>query len=310
MGIVTCAGPLSIEGQQVLMMLDTSAIAIGEPTVLRIQADRDITAGSGTFLWPEWQDTIPGGLEILKVLGADTAAVENEIGNNIIRIERTYEITAWDSGYLAVPPVVLVWGADTLTSNPLLLNVLLAPPGEPGQIAGHADIRRVQWTWKERLQRWIPWLLICTAALGLAIFLIRKWRNRPRLEAEQASSAKIVEPAHIVALRELERIEKEAAWKKGQVKIHHGAVSQVLRIYFERRFNYPAMERSTDELRKGLVNLPIRAKEKELILELLSITDLVKFAKWNPQEADHQRVVKQGIRFVEVTTVVPENNEE
>lgn len=307
--MLSCALALTGLGQTVRMSLDTNTIAIGEPTILRVQADRDVTAGTGTFGWPDWQDTIPGGLEILQALGADTTAVEDEYSNPTIRVERAYKITAWDSGYLAIPPALLRWGSDTLASNPLLLNVLLAPPGEPGQIAGHADIRRVQWTWKERLQRWLPWLLALAAAFGLAFFIIRWWRNRPIPEVEEVRPPVPLEPAHIIALRALDRIEKEALWKQGQVKAHHAAVSEVLRTYFERRYNYPALERSTDELRNGLVHLPIRTHEKELILELLSMTDLVKFAKWNPQQEDHKRVVEQGIRFVEVTTIAPETNE-
>ena len=302
-------GTPEARAQQVRMTLDTTDIAIGEPTVLRVQADRDVTAGSGSFEWPAWQDTIPGGLEILQVLGADTTAIEGEDGNPIIRVERAYEITAWDSGYLAIPPAFLVCGADTIASNPLLFNVLLAPPGEPGQIAGHADIRRVQWSWQERLQRWLPWFLALAAALGLAFLIVRWWRNRPVDEIVKSTPAVPLEPAHIVALRELDLIAKEAVWKHGQVKAHHAAVSEVIRTYFERRYNYPAMERSTDELRSGLVHFPIRTHEKELILELLSLTDLVKFAKWSPQAADHERIIEQGIRFVEATTIAPENSE-
>ena len=307
MGTLLCTHALTGLGQQVQMTLDTTVIAIGEPTILRIQADRDVTDGSGTFGWPAWQDTIPGGLEILRAVGDDTTALEGEGGNPIIRVERAFEITAWDSGYLAIPPAKLVWGNDTLASNPLLLNVLLSPPGEPGQIAGHADIRRVQWTLKERLQRWLPWILAVMAAIGLTIYIVKQWRNRPVETVEEVAPPVTLEPAHIVALRELDRIAKEAVWKRGHVKAHHAAVSEVLRTYFERRYNYPAMERSTDELRSGLVNLPIRSNEKELILELLCLTDLVKFAKWTPQAADHQRVIEQGIRFVEVTTTAPEN---
>ena len=125
----------------------------------------------------------------------------------------------------------------------------------------------------------------------------------------QAPPSTPLEPAHILALRELNRIEKEAVWKQGRIKAHHAAVSEVMRTYFERRYNYPAMERSTDELRSGLVHFPIRTHEKELILELLDLTDLVKFAKWSPQAADHQRIIEQGIRFVEATTIAPENSE-
>lgn len=291
------------------MALDTAVIAIGEPTVLRLQADRSLTEGSASFTWPDWQDTIPGGLEILRILGSDTSATEADNSDPVIRVERAYLVTAWDSGYLAIPPAALVWGADTVASNPVLLNVLLAPPGEAGQIAGHADIRRVGWTWQERARRWLPWLLAVVAAAALAFAIVRRLRNRTVVAVEPQSRPVPLEPAHIAALRELERISASAVWKKGLVKEHHAEVSEVIRTYFERRYNFPAMERSTDEIRSGLVHLPIRTSERELILELLSLTDLVKFAKWNPQQGDHLRVVEQSIRFVELTMVTDESQE-
>lgn len=306
---VLTAGTGAVWGQTVSMSLDTSAVAIGEPTVLRIQADRPLEAGTGTFSWPNWQDTVPGGLEILGTKPLDTLAIETLDGKPAIRIEQAYEVTAWDSGYRAIPPVQLIWNLDTLESNPLLLNVLLAAPGEPGQIAAHADIRRVQWTWQERARLWLPWALAIAALAALAFGLMRRWKNRPTTTSEAPKQEVPLEPAHIIALRELERIEREAIWKQGQTKEHHAAVSQVIRTYFERRFHYPAMERSTDEIRAGLTHLPLRASEKELILELLALTDLVKFAKWTPQQGDHIRIVEQSIRFVELTTAATENQE-
>ena len=189
-------------------------------------------------------------------------------------MERAYEITAWDSGYLAIPPALLVWGTDTIASNPLLLNVLLARPASPDKSLDTLTSRRVQWSWQEQLQRWLPWFLALAAALGLVFFFMRWWRNRPVEEVVESTPAAPLEPAHIVALRELDRIEKEAVWKQGHIKAHRRC-GEVMRTYFERRYNYPAMERSTDELRSGLVHLPIRTHEKELILELLSLTDLV-----------------------------------
>ena len=299
----------SVIGQSIQMTLDTATIAIGEPTVLRIQADRALEDGTGTFTWPDWKDTLPGGLEILQQLREDTLAIETLEGNAAIRIERAYEVTSWDSGYRAIPPIAVRWNSDTLESNPLLINVLLAPPGEPGQVAAHADIRRVAWTWQERARRWLPWLLALAALVGLAVWIRRRLKNRPEKEATPLRKEVPLEPAHIVALRELERIEQAAIWKKGQTKEHHAAVSEVIRTYFERRFHYPAMERSTDEIRAGLTHLPLRVTEKELILELLALTDLVKFAKWNPQQNDHIRIVEQGIRFVEMTTSASETEE-
>jgi hypothetical protein len=307
--LAALAAAPSASAQRVTMTLDTAVIAIGQPTLLRLQADRSLTEGRSTFAWPYWQDTIPGGLEILRTLGADTTATEAENGDPVIRIERAYLVTAWDSGYLAIPPAELVWGSDTVTSNPVLLNVLLAPPGEPGQIAGHADIRRVGWTWQERARRWLPWVLAFLAVLALTFAIVRWLRNRTVVVEEPQPRPVPLEPAHIVALRELERISAAAVWKTGHVKEHHAEVSEVIRTYFERRYKFPAMERSTDEIRSGLAHLPIRTAERELILELLSLTDLVKFAKWTPQQSDHLRVVEQSIRFVELTTVVNESHE-
>lgn len=307
--LVVLAAAQSGSAQRVTLALDTAVIAIGEPTVLRLQADRSLTEGSVTFGWPDWKDTIPGGLEILSALGSDTTAIEADNGDPVIRIERAYLVTAWDSGYLAIPPAALVWDADTVNSNPVLLNVLLAPPGESGQIAGHADIRRVDWTWQERARRWLPWALALAAAAALAYAVVRRLRNRTVVVSEPQSRPVPSEPAHIVALRELERISAASVWKKGQVKEHHAEVSEVIRTYFERRYNFPAMERSTDEIRSGLAHLPIRHSERDLILELLSLTDLVKFAKWSPQQSDHVRVIEQSIRFVELTMITDESQE-
>jgi len=298
--------------QSVTMTLDTNVITIGSPVGLHIHADRDIERGSGSFDWPAWNDTLPGGIEILQRSLLDTLAVSSEDGRDVIRVSQTLLITSWDSGFRAIPPVELVWSGDTLLSNPLLLEVLLTAPGEPGKIAAPADIRRVQWTWQERARQWLPWVLGILLAGAAAIWLGRRLAQRKPEASDHIEKKPEVplEPAHVIALRELERIEKEAIWKEGRVKEHHASVSQVLRVYFEHRYAFKAMERSTDEIRNGLVHLPIRRVEQELAIEVLQITDLVKFAKWNPTTDDHHRIIDCCMRFVEQTAMetTPENS--
>lgn len=304
MALVTLGAGTHVQAQTVTMTLDTSAIAIGAPVSLWVHADRNLEAEQGAFIWPVIQDSLPGGLEILRPGQRDTTAVTAEDGANVIRISQQWFVTSWDSGFQAIPPISLLWNGDSIWSNPLLLQVILPPPGEAGVLAAHADIRRVHWTWQEQLRRWLPWALGIVLGIAVLIGIFRYLKRRP---AKAAPEVKVpdapLEPAHIVALRELERIQQAAVWKSGQAKAHHAAVSSTLRAYFEARYQFPAMERSTDEIRSGLAHLPILGAEKELVLEVLQLADLVKFAKFTPTADDHLRVVERSIRFVERTAM-------
>ncbi len=294
----------SVTAQSVTMELDTNAIAIGAPASLSIYADRDLAMGFGAFSWPNWGDTLSGGLEILERLPLDTSALEASNGKNLIRVKQTLLVTSWDSGFRAIPPIKLVWnGVDTLNSNPVLLEVRLSPPGEAGKIAAPAQIRQVQWTWQERIKKWLPLIAGILALAGLMFWVVQKLKNKSISPSAAEILSEPVELAHIRALRELERIQADAIWKQGLVKEHHASVSITLRAYLEGRFDFPAMERSTDEIRNGIEHLPIRREEKELIFEVLTLTDLVKFAKLSPKTDDHHRVIERSIRFVELTAI-------
>lgn len=297
--------------QRVTMEIDTALLAIGDQAILTIHADRDIDAGSGVFGWPDWTDTIPGGLEIITPLGIDTVAMEGQGRNGTIRISSRWLVTHWDSGYHAIPPAALLFRNDTILSNPILLEVLLPPPGEPGQIAGHADIRRTQWTWKERLMQAMPWAMGLLGTALLAALALRLWRNREPAEEKQVIEVPTPkDPAHVVAFRKLEALEKASIWKQGQTKEHYAQASTILREYLENRFEFPALERSSSEIKSGLQSLPLRQEESDVVMEVLQLTDLVKFAKWTPNNQDHLRIIQRCIRFVELTVPEPATHQE
>ena len=295
----------------VTMELDTAVLAIGDQAILTIHADRNISTGGGEFGWPDWTDTIPGGLEIITSLGLDTLAAVDEEGEAIIRISNRWMVTHWDSGFHAIPPAALTFRDDSILSNPLLLEVLLPPPGEPGQIAGHADLRRTQWTWKERLMQIMPWAMGALAIAILAAWAWRLWKRREPSEKPQAVEApQPKEPAHVVALKKLEALEKASIWKQGQTKEHYAQASSILREYLENRFEFPALERSSTEIKSGLQSLPLRREEADVFMEVLHLTDLVKFAKWSPTHQDHLRIVQRCVRFVELTVPEPSTHQD
>lgn len=289
-------------GQQVRMQLDTNVIRIGEQTRLTITAFRDVRNGTQAIGWPQWGDTLNGGLELVKSLGQDTAVAETMDGKSFIAVSQSFLVTSWDSGFVTVPPLYVSIGADSIASNSLILEVLMPPSGEAGKIAAPADIRETQWTWTERLRRWLPWAGGLLALIALLYGAYRLWRNRETHDDNIAPEAPVpLEPAHVIALRELERIQRNAIWKEGEFKRHHSETSTALRTYLENRFDFPALERTSSEIGQALAHLPLTHEDKEILTEVLHVTDLVKFAKWNPQVGDHERMVSRALKFVERT---------
>lgn len=297
----------------VTLSLDTSFLPIGAPATLTLRASKQPTA-AGEFAFPSFPgDTIPGGLEILAFLGGDTL-LDNASETDAIAYERRWQVTSWDTGYVAIPPVSVVFGKDTLESNPLLLQIGVPRIEDPNIIAAPADVIAVEWTLAERLRLALPWMLGGLALLVAAVAGFWAWRKyfagRERGERDiDTAPAAPLEPAHVVALRELERIQQRASWQRGDEKGHHAATSLVVRTYVERRFGLPALERTTVEIRRGLGGLPVRDEERAMLLELLELTDLVKFAKYRAVPEEHERVVTRAIRFVECTLPTSESEE-
>jgi hypothetical protein len=108
-----------------------------------------------------------------------------------------------------------------------------------------------------------------------------------------------------LALRELE---EDALPARGRIKEHYARLSLILRDYIERRFLFPAVELTTDEIRRTLLRRrPFAPRDGARILELLDEADLVKFAKFNPGVEAGKAALDGGHSWVE--TVAPKNEE-
>jgi len=108
-------------------------------------------------------------------------------------------------------------------------------------------------------------------------------------------------PAHVKALTALENLANEQLWQKGKIKEYHSKITEIIRTYFEERFELPAMELTTFESMKKLEQI----KEAENILgitsDFLSNADLVKFAKFQPLESVNEEMMKQANKIVNKT---------
>jgi hypothetical protein len=145
--------------------------------------------------------------------------------------------------------------------------------------------------------------LLILALLFLILYSLRRRKNN---KGFFTLPLKPKEPAHLIALRELDRIKEEKIWQQGKIKLYYSEITDVLRQYIENRFDIPAMENTTDETittfkyRRSLVD----EKSFENLKQILTNADLVKFAKYEPLPDDNNMVLVDSYFFINQTKLV------
>ena len=132
-------------------------------------------------------------------------------------------------------------------------------------------------------------------SLSLAAFL---WRRRCRSGAAGAAPR----PAHLLALAELERLERELPADRPGTEEFYARLADILRRYVLGRFGLSAPTQTTEELLAAVDRTggPVAARE-QLIGGVLAQCDLVKFARRQPAPAARRPNLHQARTFVDQT---------
>jgi hypothetical protein len=152
------------------------------------------------------------------------------------------------------------------------------------------------------------WVLIALGAVllvALSSFLVASWWNRrPRAEKPGPPPR----PPWEVAIEKLETLRREKAGLLAQAKHVEfvDRVSDALREYLGGRYDFNGLESTTDEVITRLAKVKLRGVTIEEITALLADSDLVKFAKAVPDEAQCDRMLEGAVRIVRATTPRPE----
>ena len=101
---------------------------------------------------------------------------------------------------------------------------------------------------------------------------------------------------------------KKRLWQSGEVKEHYTLLTGILREYLERRYGVNALEQTTDEILQQLSYLQLSDDLITDTEQLLSVADLIKFAKADPGVDIHAATIERVRRFVRETMMpdIPE----
>lgn len=100
------------------------------------------------------------------------------------------------------------------------------------------------------------------------------------------------------ALLHLTELFESDLLKRGQIKPYYLRLSEILRVYFEKRYQVLAVELTTVETLRALRPLHIDPVLYQKIQHVLEAADLAKFAKWVPTASDVIQINKKSEEIV------------
>jgi hypothetical protein len=247
-----------VKGQDISVKaaFDTSRIYIGDQINFSITVDQP----SGLKLdIPSFRDTLSKNIEILSGPVVDSTV----LSGNRLRINKKYLITSFDSGMYMVKPVFVEFrdagGLKRYYSAYSILEVArvrLTPPDSASKIFDIVKPYKAPVTFGEML----PWILLAMLA-GLLFWAIKRFGPQLRKKKKEEAQPVVIEPAHVIAFRELERLKGEKLWQAGEVKKYYTRLTEILRQYLENRYGVFSLELTTSETLEALVKTGFRKDE-------------------------------------------------
>ncbi len=271
-----------------LAVYDTSAIETGDSLVVHIKVKAPARKPVLTDLSP-WE----------AVLRRENILVHTDWERAEDGWQQTLAALFFEAGTLSLPALpILLESGDTLWLGPLPVKVVPTPV--PEDDAGWRDLKGI---WKEPatyFDRYGGWLWVILGMLVFAVvayWLLRFARRRGAAGARVAAR----KLPHEVALERLKALENCRPWESGHVKDYYTELSKILREYLERRYGFPALESSTQEVWDYAAQTGIPAQLLSGLGELLRWCDWVKFARAEPPAYYHTQALREARRFVEQT---------
>lgn len=299
---LSCLGLLPIalhtHGQElrVSAKLDTATIALGDQTVLRLRADMPI---SSIVRFPQLADTISANVPIVEAAAPDTM----QTGPGTQAVIQAYTITSFDAGMQVIPAFEFTAGDSTYRTDALPLQVESVAVDTTQAIYDIKQPLDVSYSWMDWLRDNLLWVIAAVAALLLlaVTWLVLKKRKKKPVAPLVEVTPEI--PAHELALGKLQALRDRKLWQQGEVKAYYSELSDILRDFLERRYRLPAMEQTTDEISGALAATDIPEQQKDRLRQVLTLADLVKFARAHPLHADNELSMEQAIAFVKEAAV-------
>ena len=285
--------------------IDSTTLFIGDQTDLHLRATCE--AGEQVQM-PMLAEQLVDGIEIVDRTIVDTTTLQD----GRVQYNQYLTLTSFQDSLFYIEPLAFVSGDDTVWSESLMLNVVQPFEMDSTDMA----ITDIKGIYKAPIWWWgiLRWVLLALAIAGVGVggyYLITYLRNRFGNASATDVPTEPLRPAEEVALEKLDAIREQKIWQSGQVKEYHTQLTDVVREYIARRFEVSSAEQTSDETLRAMRGLLSDKKELyEDLRKMLTLADLVKFAKWTTTPDENELSLRSAYAFVKETTPIEEEQKE
>lgn len=285
--------PATAEEISAEVLLDRATITVGDPVLYRLIIRYN---HSLKITYPQ----LGRHLEKFAIRDFKALPVREENGMQVEEIQ--YLLTVFEVGSYEIPPLEIRYSdpeKKVIRTPPLRLEVKAVNTEAVQDIRDIKDPLEITWNWRP-LARAISLLLLLLGAGWGMYYLLRRWRwSRQRELSEIPEILLSPEEEALAALRRLQ----EDGWEN--IKRFYTEISEILRRYVGRRYQFKAVEQTSEELKEHLKYKDIGEKPFALVKDILMESDLVKFAKYMPSQKTAENIFPRVREIIETTTPKP-----
>jgi len=269
-----------LQGQELSAAVDRNRILIGEP--FHLQLTGHFAPGKATWIN---MDSLPH-FEILEKQKADTI-----INAGQVTISQVWKLTSWDSGRWQIKPLI----AGRFATKLITIDVAFSPSPFDTSMPYH-EIKGIIAVKKASSSKWYWYLILAVVILALFLLFFPG-------EKKKTVAAGFVpdEGAYRTAMKKLDALEAQAT---GDSRQYHTELVHIFREYLQRRKNIRSHSRTTDDLAIQAKQLSLSQENFQHMLQALRLSDLVKFAKFQPSASENKnalQTIRESITSIEET---------
>ena len=276
----------SVNGQELTTTVSDSNLMIGQPIILNYKVKTKID--DSILFTPRIN-----GIQARSAISSSSLSnkgIEFEITSGFVdtfifeKVTKEwvgrYVITAWDSGSFILPGPKIVINDSTFHFASVSVTTRLSDAIDGLDIY---DIKEnyskipprpfALWYFLESNWRWILLVIVC-----IAVFFYLKRVNRKK--PEEIVNTTSLKERTLIAIAALDSAK---LWEKGKLKEHFVELSFILRSYLTSRYTVSLLEKTSFETKLILAKKGLNEGTIVAIARILSESDMVKFAKSEPE---------------------------
>ena len=150
------------------------------------------------------------------------------------------------------------------------------------------------------------WLLALTL-IGAGVWAYRKYYKKG-INPLKPTKKRL--PPYEEAMINLRNLKAAQLWQQGQEKEYFTGLTDILRVYIDRRFDINAVEMTSSQIIDTLKKNEETKAVNEQLEMILEIADIVKFANARPLADDNEAAYQRAVNFVEATRPVETEKKE